>query len=67
MTKRIFGITLALTCSLAATFKNLYFANNIGSTIGEYTLSGSTINATLISSLNGPYGVAISGNGEAKS
>ena len=58
------GIALALTCGLAATLKaqNLYVANFDNSTVGEYTISGSTVNASLISGLNVPEGIAISGN-----
>jgi hypothetical protein len=31
-------------------------------TIGEYTLSGGVVNATLVTGLNGPQGLAILGN-----
>ena len=63
----ICGIVLALTWSLAATLKaqDIYVANGGGTTIGEYGLDGSVINASLISGLydlNAPWGVAISGN-----
>jgi MYXO-CTERM domain-containing protein len=68
-TKIICGITLTLICNLAATLKaqNIYveFANfeNYGSgAIGEYGLNGSTVNASLISGLDDPQGLAISGN-----
>jgi hypothetical protein len=30
-------------------------------TIGEYTTSGATVNASLISGLTSPYGIAVSG------
>lgn len=42
----------------------IYVANNGGGNdgiIGEYTISGATINASLVSDLNLPYGLAISG------
>ena len=64
-TKNIYGITLALTCSLAVTLKaqNLYVANAYNNTIGEYNLNGSPVNASLITSgVSEPYGIAISGN-----
>src|SRR5437868_4144430 len=39
----------------------LIFVTHRGSgTVGEYTTSGSTINPTLISSLHGPDGIAVS-------
>jgi MYXO-CTERM domain-containing protein len=65
-TKIIYGIALALTCSLAATLKaqNIYVAsgNPSSGNIGEYTTSGATINASLISDQGWPWGLAISGN-----
>ena len=62
--KIVFGIALALTFSLAATLKaqDIYVSNGANGTIGEYGLDGSTVNASLISGLNNPYGIAISGN-----
>ncbi len=63
--KTIQLIALALTCSLAATLKAqnvLYVANYANNTIGEYTDSGSSVNASLITGLDGPVGLAISGN-----
>jgi hypothetical protein len=38
---------------------NLFVANRASGTIGEYTISGATVNATLISGLNLPTGIAI--------
>jgi hypothetical protein len=72
-TKTVFGIALALTFSLAATLKaqDIYVTvdgNGGGNAvIGEYTTSGATVNAALISGLGYPGapsvdGVAISGN-----
>jgi hypothetical protein len=51
-----------LTCSLATTLnaQNLCVAS--GGTIGEYGLGGQTVNASPICGLDGPYGMAISGN-----
>ncbi len=57
------GIIFALACILAATLKaqDLYVVNNGSNKIGEYRLDGSTVNASLISGLNYPQGIAISG------
>jgi hypothetical protein len=41
---------------------NDLFVANAGGTIGEYTTSGSTVNASLITGLSQPFGLAISGN-----
>ena len=62
-TKMVYGIVLALTCSLAATLKgqNIYIVNNGSGIVGEYGLDGSTVNASLITASN-PIGIAISGN-----
>lgn len=38
---------------------DLYVANFLGGTIGEYTTSGATVNAALISGLYLPTGVAV--------
>jgi DNA-binding beta-propeller fold protein YncE len=40
----------------------IFVANVSGNTIGQYTTSGATENAALISGLNGPYGIAASGS-----
>jgi len=63
-TKKSYGIALALTCSLTVALKaqNIYVSNLGDNTIGEYGLDGSTVNASLISGLDGPEGIAISGN-----
>jgi hypothetical protein len=46
---------------LAATLKaqNLFVGNYGNNTIGEYGLDGSTVNASLISGLDGPVDIAI--------
>ena len=45
---------------LALFGNNLFVVNGLDGTIGEYTTSGSTVNASLISGLDGPVlGVAI--------
>ena len=62
-TKIIYGIALALTCILAATLKaqNLYVTSFANGTTGKYTTAGATVNASLISGLQSPSGIAISG------
>ncbi len=61
-TKKIYGINLALTCSLTATkAQNIYVANFGNGTIGEYTAFRSTIDPSLITGLTSPA-LAISGN-----
>jgi hypothetical protein len=41
---------------------NVFVASYGNGTIGEYTTSGATVNASLISGLNHPNGIAIIGN-----
>ena len=54
------AILLALLSSSTALADNIFVANGIsGGTIGEYTTSGATVNAALISGLNTPTGIAI--------
>src|SRR5580704_9675308 len=67
MTNIILGIALALTYGLAVTLKaqDLYVSIiNFGhpDVVGEYGLDGSTVNASLISGLDSPNGIAISGD-----
>ena len=64
ITKKIYRITLALTCGLAGTLQaqSVYVANYNYGTIGEYTASGAAINTSLISGLKHPEGIAIAGN-----
>jgi len=47
---------------IAISGNDLFVANNYLGTVGEYTTSGATVNASLISGLAYPYGIAISGN-----
>jgi hypothetical protein len=58
------ALPVALTCSLSGTVKaqDIYVANEFNGTIGEYGLNGATVNASLISGLNDPCDIAISGN-----
>jgi autotransporter-associated beta strand protein len=46
---------------IALSGSDLFVMNNYGSTIGEYTTSGSTVNASLIPNV-GNYGLALSGS-----
>jgi hypothetical protein len=58
--KFFLAATLAL---LAGTVHGqIFVANSQSSTIGEYTTSGATVNASLVSGLNGPTGLAVVGN-----
>jgi len=41
--------------------QNIFVVNNGAGTIGEYTSSGAVVNASLVSGLNGPWGIAVSG------
>jgi hypothetical protein len=52
-----------LTSALATQAGAEVFVTNYGSaTVGEYTTSGATVNASLISGLDGPEGVALEGS-----
>ena len=51
--------------SMPATVRadNIIYVTNEGSgTIGEYTTSGATVNASLVSGLDEPFGIAVSGS-----
>ena len=41
---------------------NVYVTNESTGTIGEYTTGGATVNAALVSGLNSPFGLAVSGS-----
>ena len=62
-TTMTYGFALALTCSLTATLKaqNIYVSNGGNGTVGEYTMSGAPVNASLISGLatGEPMGIAV--------
>ncbi len=61
-TKVLYGIALGLTLGLATTLKAQIYVGNSGTgTIGEYNLNGTTINASLISGVEYPTSIAISG------
>ena len=59
--KSLFGILTFF--SLVTAHSQLLVANFRSGTIGEYTLSGTTVNASLISGLNEPTGLALDGKG----
>ena len=46
---------------MAVSGGNIFVANSGNGTIGEYTTSGATVNASLISGLTVPLGIAVSG------
>jgi MYXO-CTERM domain-containing protein len=52
----------ALTIGIALSGSNLLVSNVGIGTVGEYTTSGATVNASLISGLGGPAGLAVSGS-----
>lgn len=45
-----------------AVYADLYVSSQNSGTIGEYTAGGTTVNASLISGLADPYGIAVSGS-----
>lgn len=51
-----------LLCSSATRADTIFVANHGTGTIGEYTTSGATVNASLISGLSGPGSIAVSGS-----
>src|SRR5438445_717057 len=58
----LLGFVSAALCMIPAATRGQIFVVNDGSgTIGEYTTSGSPVNSTLISGLNFPLGIHLSG------
>src|ERR1017187_1279308 len=53
--------TLWTTCPTARG-QDIFVANVASGTIGEYTTSGATVNASLVSGLSNPSGIAVSGS-----
>ena len=48
---------------MAVSGSNLFVVDSFsGGTVGEYTTAGATVNASLISGLNAPIGIAVSGS-----
>jgi hypothetical protein len=61
--KIVSAILGLITMSVSAASAQIYVANFGGGKIGEYDVTtGAAINAALITTANGPYGVAISGS-----
>jgi len=60
----IMALVLSAGAALTpATARGQIFVTNYGgTTIGEYTTSGATVNASLVSGLDEPYGIAVSGS-----
>ena len=61
MIKSLFGILTFFNVVTADS--QIFLANWLSGTIGEYTLSGATVNAALISGLSEPIGLALDGKG----
>jgi hypothetical protein len=61
MIKSLFGILTFFNVVTADS--QIFVANWLSGTIGEYTLSGATVNAALISGLSEPIGLALDGKG----
>ena len=51
----------ALLCAVPAANADIYVANNGSDTIGDYSVSGATVNGALVGALSYPYGIAVSG------
>ena len=59
----IFSVAAAVLAMQATARGDTIFETNYGNkTIGAYTTSGATVNASLITGLNGPVGIAVSGS-----
>jgi hypothetical protein len=56
------GLLGSLSPSAARAGDTIFETNLFIDTIGEYTTSGATVNPALISGLNGPIGIAVSGS-----
>jgi hypothetical protein len=55
----MFAVVLRLLISSTACADDIFVTNALNSTIGEYTTSGATVNASLISGLSSPVDIAI--------
>jgi hypothetical protein len=58
----LFAVLLGLFSAGAARADEIFVTNAGADTIGEYTTAGATVNAALISGLNFPEGIALSGS-----
>ena len=56
----LFAVLLGLL-SMNAAHAQIFVVNTSADTIGEYTNSGATVNASLVSGLNQPSGIVVSG------
>src|SRR5450759_241341 len=57
----LFAVLLGLL-SMNAAHAQIFVVNTSADTIGEYTNSGATVNASLVSGLSVPWGIAVSGS-----
>ncbi len=58
----LIAVLLGLLCGSGAHADNLFVVNNGNNTIGEFTTSGAVVNGSLISGLNSPDSIAVSGS-----
>ena len=63
----LFAVLVGLLLSSTARADSIFVTNFLGTgslanTIGDYTTSGATVNSSLISGLNNPTGIAVSGS-----
>ena len=56
------SIMTMLSAMPTGAYGDIFVTNNGGNTVGDYTTSGATVNASLITGLNGPTGIALSGS-----
>ena len=54
--------SVVLLCALIVRGQDIYVTNSDNATVGEYTMSGAVVNASLISGLSDPIGIAVSGS-----
>ena len=63
MVRGLLAVAFVAASMLAGTaMANIYVSNSLSGTIGEYTNSGEVVNASLISGLTNPHGIAVSGS-----
>ena len=61
--ERLAGLGVESSGGIAVSGSDLFVANYVSNgTIGEYTTSGATVNASLVSGLSDPGGIAVSGS-----
>jgi hypothetical protein len=58
----LFAVILGLLSHNVARADLIFVANTGTGMIGEYTTAGAAVYPALISGLNGPYGIAVSGS-----